>query len=92
MGLKTRLRAERLPIKLKEIREKLGLSQSAMLQRIGYDKTFDRSTISHYESGEREPPLPILLAYARTANIYVDVLIDDSLDLPEKLPGSKRKG
>ena len=70
MGLKSRLRAERLPIKLKEIRGKLGLSQNEMLQQIGYEENFDRSTISHYESGEREPPLPILLAYARAANIY----------------------
>ena len=91
MGLKSRLRAERLPIKLKEIRGKLGLSQNEMLQQIGYEENFDRSTISHYESGEREPPLPILLAYARAANIYVDELIDDNLDLPKKLPKSGKR-
>lgn len=83
MGLKPRLRAERLPEKLKGIRERLGLSQNQLLARLGFEEIFDRSTISHYESGEREPPLPVLLQYARLADIYVDLLIDDDLDLPE---------
>jgi transcriptional regulator with XRE-family HTH domain len=48
------------------------------------------STISHYESGEREPPLPVLLAYAKLANVYVDVLIDDELDLPEQIPSREK--
>ena len=38
-----------------------------------------------YELGKREPPLPVLLKYARIAGVYVDVLIDDELDLPKKL-------
>ena len=45
-----------------------------------------RSSISGYERGTREPPLPVLLGYARAANVYVEVLIDDNLYLPEKLP------
>jgi hypothetical protein len=32
----------------------------------------------------------ILMAYARVANVYVEVLIDDELDLPEKLPSAKK--
>jgi hypothetical protein len=49
------------------------------------------------ESGVREPPLLVLLSYARVAGVYVDVLIDDELELPLKLParptneGTKRK-
>lgn len=31
----------------------------------------------NYEQASREPPLPILLDYARAARVYVDVLIDD---------------
>ncbi|HEX8367996.1 MAG TPA: hypothetical protein VF604_05600 [Pyrinomonadaceae bacterium] len=49
-----------------------------------------RSTISYYESGKRESPLPVLLGYAKLANIYVDVLIDDEINLPEKLPSRKK--
>jgi hypothetical protein len=36
--------------------------------------------------GAREPPLVILLEYARLANIYIDVLVDDDVDLPGRLP------
>jgi transcriptional regulator with XRE-family HTH domain len=48
--------------------------------------TADYTAISQYESGKREPPLPVLLRYAELANVYVDALIDDRVDLPEKLP------
>ena len=41
--------------------------------------------ISNYGLGTGEPPLPVLLAYARLAGILTDVLIDDELDLPGKL-------
>lgn len=90
MGLKVRLKPDALPLKLRRIREQLQLSQSELLKRIGFGDAFDRSTVSHYESGEREPPLPVLLGYARLANIYVDVLIDDELDLPESLPSREK--
>jgi hypothetical protein len=46
---------------------------------------FSRNYISAFELGTREPPLPVLLAYARLAGISTDVLIDDELDLPKKL-------
>jgi hypothetical protein len=32
----------------------------------------------------------VLLEYARAANVYVDALIDDAVDLPERLPSAKR--
>ena len=86
MGLKSRIRAERLPKKLKKIREALKLSQNELLIQLGFAERLDRSTISHYEAGEREPPLPILLRYAQLANIYVEVLIDDGVGLPDKIP------
>lgn len=57
----------------------MGLSQNEMLRSLGYQDFFDRSTISHYESGEREPPLPVLLAYAKAINVTVDDLIDDQI-------------
>jgi transcriptional regulator with XRE-family HTH domain len=49
-----------------------------------------RSSVSGYEQGYREPPLHVLLAYARTANVYVDVLIDDELNLPNNLPAERK--
>jgi DNA-binding XRE family transcriptional regulator len=65
-----------LPEKLKAIREHLGLSQSEIAIEIGVT---DRSSVSGYERGEREPPLPILLKYARLAGISTDELIDDDM-------------
>jgi len=84
------IRPARLAEKLLHVRTTLGLSQNEMLRKLGRDDVLDRTAISYYERGEREPPLPILLEYARAANVYVDVLIDDALDLPEKLPCRKK--
>jgi hypothetical protein len=38
----------------------------------------------------REPSLVILLQYARVAGVCVDVLIDDALNLPVKLPSKPK--
>ena len=32
----------------------------------------------------------ILLKYARAANVPMEVLVDDELDLPDKLPGTAK--
>ena len=32
----------------------------------------------------------ILLRYAQLANVYVDVLIDDGLNLPDRLPSATK--
>jgi transcriptional regulator with XRE-family HTH domain len=90
MGRVRRPTPARLPEKLLLIRESLGLSQNGMLRKLGIEGEYDRATISGFERGVREPPLPVLLEYARAANIYVEVLIDDGLDLPEKLPARER--
>src|SRR5687768_689962 len=93
MGTGARMKPARLAEKLRQIRIALGLSQSEMLRRLGYEEKLPYTKISHYELGKREPPLPILLEYARTANVYVEVLIDDTLDLPAKIPPrEKHKG
>ena len=82
-----RQRAERLAQKLLQVRLAFGLSQTEMLKRLGVEDMIVYNRISDYERGEREPPLPILLRYARLAGVPTEVLIDDELDLPEKLPG-----
>lgn len=90
MGKHPRRRQERLAEKLLQIRLTLGLSQNEMLRHLGAEDSISRTNISNYELGDREPPLYILLEYARAANVFVDVLIDDELDLPEKLPASAK--
>lgn len=81
---------ERLAEKLLYIRSALGLSQSEMLRRLGSPEKLQQSSISGYERGVREPPLLIILEYARVANVYVDVLLDDELNLPGRLPAKKK--
>jgi|ERR1044071_9963833 transcriptional regulator with XRE-family HTH domain len=88
MGATARMKPERLAGKLLQIRSALGLSQTEMLRRLGFEDAISYHRISNYELGTGEPPLIILLQYARVAGVYADVLIDDELDLPEKLPGT----
>ncbi len=85
MGRRARIRQERLPEKLRQIRDALGLSQTEMLYRLGIEKVMSYHQISRFETGEREPPLHVILEYARVARISTDVLIDDKRDLPAKL-------
>jgi transcriptional regulator with XRE-family HTH domain len=90
MGATARMRPKRLGEKLLQIRLALNLSQSEMLRRLGFDSVLSYHRISNYELGTGEPPLVVLLEYARLAGVYVDVLIDDELDLPDKLPARRK--
>lgn len=86
-----REKPERLAEKLRAIREGLGLSQSEMLRRLGAEERMAYHRISEFESGKGEPSLIILLEYARAAGVSTDVLIDDELDLPAKLPAKLKR-
>ena len=90
MGKRARMKQGRLAEKLLQIRLALDLSQSEMLRRLGFEDVFDYKRISEYELGKSEPPLAVLLKYARVAGVCVDVLIDDDLDLPAKLPSKPK--
>jgi transcriptional regulator with XRE-family HTH domain len=86
MGRASRPKPAHLGEKLRLIRTGLGLSQNEMLRHLGLNEELFQGSISGYELGTREPPLTVLLQYARVANVYVEALIDDNLDLPEHLP------
>jgi transcriptional regulator with XRE-family HTH domain len=90
MGGMARRKPKRLAGKLLRIRLALGLSQSEMLKRLGFEGVVTYHRISNYELGTGEPPLEMLLQYARVAGVSTDVLIDDDLDLPAKLPSAKK--
>lgn len=90
MGKQTRKRPARLPEKLFEIRQKLGLSQNEMVRKMALVDEIERDYISKFERGTLEPTLWVLLQYARAANVCVDVLIDNNLDLPEEMPASTK--
>lgn len=88
MAKAARRKPERLAKKLLEIRVKLGLSQNGMIRHLGLIEELEQDYISKFERGVLVPPLHVLLAYAEAANVWVEVLIKDSVDLPESLPSS----
>lgn len=90
MGRAARPKPKFLGEKLLRIRQALGVSQDGMVERLAASGTLTSASISAYELGQREPPLVVLLEYARLANVYLDALADDHLDLPEKLPSRRR--
>jgi len=80
----------RLAEKLRAIRDSYGLSQAQMVERLKEQRLPEplrvyAGNISRFEQGQREPPLLVLLAYARAASIPLEKLVDADLDLPEKL-------
>ena len=81
-----RPRPDRLSEKLRQIRERLGLSQSQMVVRLGLGN-MKASRISQYETNDREPSLKTLLEYAYAAGVHLEEIVDDDLELPDKIPG-----
>ena len=77
------LNPKQLASKLTLIRKFLGLSQNEMLKKLGFQDRLFRSNISQYERGDREPPLLVLLQYAKIVDLSVDVLVDDKLDISD---------
>ena len=77
----SRPRPKHLAKKLLQIRRSLGVSQGELVRQLGVQALIDYTTISKYELDKNEPPLAILLAYARLAGIPVEQIIDDELEL-----------
>jgi transcriptional regulator with XRE-family HTH domain len=89
MGRGARIRPERLPEKILQIRLALGETQEGMVRRLGFPE-ITREYVSGFERGTREPPLPVLLRIANLAGVYVDALIDDEVILPKVLPANPK--
>ena len=77
----SRPRPKHLAKKLLQIRLSLGMSQGEMVKRLGVQDLIHYTTVSKYELDKNEPPLTILLAYARLAGIPIEQIIDDELEL-----------
>lgn len=87
MGSRRRPQPLRLPAKLLLIRRSLGLSQERMAEKLSGPRSPVYPThVSEFERGLREPSLLVLMSYSDIANVWVDALIRDSVDLPEQLP------
>jgi transcriptional regulator with XRE-family HTH domain len=92
MGIASRLKPIRLAEKLLQIRLAFGLSQNEMVGRLGLTDELIREELSAFERGLRQPPLVVLLRYARYVGISTDVLIDDEMELPERLLKASKQG
>lgn len=79
-----RNRPDRLAEKLLQIREALGLSQQEMAERLNERAgvKITHKNISKYERDKSVPYIEIVLAYARLANVLMNQIVDDDLDLP----------
>lgn len=87
MGRSHRQKPTRLGAKLYAIRVGVDLTQEQMIERLDcLEIPLYPASISQYEQGKREPPLLVLLAYARVAGVPMEMLVDDDLDLLEPLP------
>ena len=73
-----RPRPKHLAEKLLQIRRSLGLSQPRLAKVLGVGAYTD---ISKYEHDKNEPPLFVLLAYSRAADIPLEKIVDDELTL-----------
>jgi len=90
MAKSSRLKPKRLAEKLRQIRSALGLSQNEMINRLGFGGELIREELSAFEREIRQPPLALLLEYARVVGVGVEVLIDDELDLPNIITGTAK--
>lgn len=90
MGRSKKPKPARLAKKLLQVRTALGLSQNEMIRRLGLPESITQGSVSGYELGTRIPPPQILLRYAEVARVWIDVLVDDDLDMPEKIPSATK--
>ena len=74
-----RNRPKRLAEKLLQIREALGLSQRDLAAQLGNYRTHHH--ISKYERGQAIPFIEVVLAYSRLANVEMNEIVDDDLEL-----------
>ena len=77
----SRPRPKHLAKKVLQIRRSLGVSQGELIRQLGVQALIDHTTISKYELDKNEPPLAIVLAYARLTGLPVEQIIDDELEL-----------
>ncbi len=91
MGATKRIKPQYLAKKLKRIRVELDMTLEELAEKLSsLNITLYRGTIHNYETGDREPPLPVLLQYSKLANVYLEVLVDDEIDLPKGIPSTKK--
>jgi transcriptional regulator with XRE-family HTH domain len=86
MGTRKRPVPTRLPEKLLKIRRLLDLTQEQLAERLSRLPSAPHpGHISRFEAGIREPNLIYLLEFSRLSGVSLEILLDDRLDVPERL-------
>jgi len=88
MGKTPRPRTTRLPRSFARFVLLSDSRRTKFIRRLGLTAELFQANISGYELGTRKPALPILLKYGQVAGVCLDVLVNDALNLPEKLPSA----
>lgn len=57
--------------RLRELRQERGLTQRELAEQLGLNSV----TYLHYEKDQREPPLALLVAFAKFYGVSVDYLL-----------------
>jgi transcriptional regulator with XRE-family HTH domain len=68
---------KKLPVKLREIRLRLGMTQEELAKRLGTDS----GAVSRFEHGKRDPSLLEMLVYSNLAGLTINELVDDKVKL-----------
>lgn len=74
-----------LAIKVREIRERLGLTQVALAKKLG----INAQTIRDYEAGRRSPPVKNLKALAEALGVSASDLVSSEESAPLVIPVSE---
>lgn len=86
MGRAAKERPARLAEKISKIRKVLlnNITQEEMIRFLGYTTDeLSQSELSAIERGTKLPSLLLLLRIARKTKISLEILIDDTLELPK---------
>ena len=81
MGRSRRNKPKKLSQKLLAIRKRLHLSQTEMAKALQLKVHY--SAVSNFELGTREPDLIVVLRYSRLAEVPMETIVDDQLNLPD---------
>lgn len=77
---------EILAKRLKEARNDLGYSQEDIAEKLG----IARPTLSHYETGKRQPDIDTLVALAEFYNVSLNWLAGATIEPPYYIPASNQ--
>jgi len=79
-----------LPIRLKESRERLAISQRELGVRIGIEQSVASSRMNHYEKGRHMPDFATLKRIAEELNVPVAYLFCETDELAQVVMGFEK--